>query len=260
MDQALYLYNIIDQNILNTMKKLFIIFLVIQTSWAFSQKIDVVDMSTTAQQEIKNTKELYFLHPDFEVTNIPYIAKYQFNPSDQTSYPIHKIFAAIQRLANKHGGNAFRLLDYKVDAAKWQITFLSISIYRINEADYQKNLHFIPTNKAFVFGNLYGKALRKIKINDQKTFVPPFSCVALQTLPGNYIKINIGGIFGQTQWVKSRVGKPSKFFTLSTFGMAPGLWANGAKGVKINTGRLYLMEPSYGYFLTLILPNNVMKV
>jgi len=242
------------------MKKLFIIFLVIQTQWVFSQKIDIVDMNATVQEKTQKTQGLYFLHPDFDVTNTPYVAKYQFTQSDQTSYHIHKIFAAIQRLANQHGGNAFRLLDYKVDATKRQIISLSISIYRINEVDYQKNLHFIPTNKAFVFGNLQGKALRKIKINDQKTFVPPFSCIALQTVPGNYIKINIGGIFGQTQWVKSRIGKPSKFFTLSAFGMAPGLWANGSKGVKINTGRLYLMEPSYGYFLTLILPNNAMKV
>ena len=242
------------------MKKLFIIFLVIQTQWAFSQKIDVVDMSTTIQKKITKTKELYFLHPDFDVKSTNYVARYQFNQTHQTNYNIHKIFAAIQRLANKHGGNAFRLLDHKVDTEKQQIASLSIAIYRINEIDFQKNLHYLPTNQVFVFGNLHGQSTRKIKVNDQKTWIPPFSCIALQTAPGKSIKVNIGGLFGQTHWVKSRLGKPSKFLSLSSFGMAPGISPRGSVGVNINTGRLYLMEPSYGYFLTLILPNNTMKL
>lgn len=255
------------------MKKVIIILLVIQTQWSFSQKIKVLDMNQTIQASPKkNTTEkkqkrksqkvrgLYFLHPQFDTQTVTYIAKYQFDQNNQTSYHIEKVLAAIQRLANKHQGNAFKLVDHKINPQKRQIDFLEIEIYRIDEAAFEKNLALIPKNTVFIMGNLKGKSTKKIKVNNQRRTIPPFTCLTLQAPLGEYIKINVGGIFGQTGHIKSRKDKPSQFFSFSNFGIAPGAPITRSVGVTINTGRFYPMEPSYGYFLSLMLPQETLKL
>ena len=248
----------------------------IQTQWSFSQKIKVLDMHQTTQTNTteKNTKGktttrkkksqkvrgLYFLHPQFDTQTVTYIAKYQFEQNTKTNYNIEKVLSAIQRLANKHQGNAFKLIDHKVNSQKRQIDFLEIEIYRINEVAFEKNLSFIPKNTVFIMGSLKGKSKKKVKVNNQRKTILPFTCLALQAPLGDYIKINVGGLFGQTGHIKSRKDKPSQFLSFSNFGIAPSTPINRSVGVTINTGRFYPMEPSYGYFLSLILPQEKLKL
>jgi hypothetical protein len=158
--------------------------------------------------------------------------------------------------------NYFKGTAHKKNANAYQIekivnsndtTYVSISVYNLNETEMNSNLNLYPRNKVYVFGDIdkNGKT-RNVKFNEVKTELKPLEYLMNENKINEETSIGIGGLLGAKLWINGEENRMSSFFSLVGFGVGPQLNNNQGMGLTFNTGRINIVPFDFGQFLTKI--------
>jgi len=69
---------------------------------------------------------------------------------------------------------------------------------------------------------------------------------------GEELKLNKGGVTGETMWLNYKQDKPADFVTITGFGLN-GPMPFGATSLSFNTGRFTFIDRNLGHLLTQVL-------
>jgi hypothetical protein len=238
------------------MKKL--ILLILQTLFvcltAFAQNVEVLGDAKLNLPKNK-TEEFYFLNTEIDTTQLTYIAHLKASRLNTKDAGIDLLFLTLKNEAQARGANAFRLVDWQINSPQFDKNYLTIAIYQANPLMLEQNQQFFPKNMIYVFGNIDSPQSKpkKVALNGQKIAIEPMKYLAYQNKIDEEATLSVGGITGMKFWIKGKEGRLPNFYSLSGFGVGPGMGNVGTIGLSFNTGRIYPVDIDFGSILIKVL-------
>jgi hypothetical protein len=159
------------------------------------------------------------------------------------------LYDLIKSAAQKVGANSFKLV--KFDKYEDQTAELTLATFYTNDSILGVNFKNIEKNKAYIFGdqNMLGTNSQSCKVNGKKYDVLPGHFLAFPVMPGENIEIKKGGLTGTTMIVEGKMGKPSRFYSLSGFKVTGAESSGDSAGVYFSTGDISRVEQNIALLL-----------
>jgi hypothetical protein len=158
------------------------------------------------------------------------------------------LYYKLWNTANEMGANS-----YTIDSVIKKIDTITVclSFYQFNEHDFTKNNELKNKNIIYIIGD-YNQfpVKRNLSINNQKLVLLPNKYLLYKTKIGDNLKINIGGVLGETKFIKVENEIETKYFSL--VGFDADFDINNSVSVKFSTGRITKLESDFGNFLITI--------
>ena len=218
-----------------------------------AQSIEIICKSDFISTSTDN--DFSFIERTLDTTSLHFIARIKAIGKDNDTN-IETLYKAIKDASHKLGANCFKFDDYKRQDSL-NISMLVLDVYL--GSDSLLNLNFLKHEKnvVYIFGS--EKKSNKIytfKLNNKKQIIKSGSFYKYQNKVGQEVKINKGGLFGATLWIKWRENKAATFLTLTGLGLSGATIQPpkyGTIGLTINTGRIYYLDGNLGHLLVLLL-------
>ena len=215
---------------------------------------------------VTDTSELWEIYKDQPARSLEYLPKKFLLPEDSylgtveitiksiTSTRFSDLFQSFVDQSVKLGANSFRIENiFRFRDKEKQI--VEISIHRVTDEQLSKALSLYPKNLVYIIGDLEPNSrAKKLRLNDEKRYLPPYRYIVIQNQVGQQTKINVGGLTGATIWIKAKEGRLPVFNSLSNFGAGLVLSPGGGTGMTFNTGRIYGVSQNFGQFIIRLIP------
>ena len=164
---------------------------------------------------------------------------------------LSKLFNLFWEKANGLGANSFRVEGVKNVNDTISV---NVSVFYIADSIVEDITELYPNNMVYVIGDIdKNKKAKRIKFNKVKVELDPLEYLAYQNEIGEKAILSIGGFLGAKVWIKGKEDKLPQYFSLSGFGVGPGITPNPGVGINFNTGRIHPVDMSFGQFLIVIL-------
>lgn len=159
------------------------------------------------------------------------------------------LYNLIKTEAQKVGANSFRLV--KFDKYPDQTGELTLETFYTNDSILGINFKNIEKNKAYIFGdqNMMEGKTQSCKVNGKKYEVTSGHYLVFPVMPGENLEITKGGFGGTVMTVEGKMGKPSKFYSLTGFEITGGDASANHVGVNFSTGDVNRVEQNLALLL-----------
>jgi hypothetical protein len=220
----------------------------------FAQNVEVI-FDANLNLPKNKTEEFYFLHNEIDTTQLVFIAQLKATRSNTKNAGIDLLFLKLKNEAQARGANAFKLLDWQINSAKSDTNHLTIAVYQASSQVLEQNRQYFPKNMIYVFGNIDSpnSKPKKVALNGQKIAIEPMKFLAYQNKVNEEATLSYGGITGMKFWIKGKEGRLPNFYSLTGFGVGPGMGNVGTVGISFNTGRIYPVDIDFGSVLIKVL-------
>jgi hypothetical protein len=159
------------------------------------------------------------------------------------------LYDLIKQAAQKVGANSFKLV--KFDKYEDQTAELTLATFYTSDSILGVNFKNIEKNKAYIFGDsdMLGKKTQSCKVNGTKYDILPGHFLAFPIMPGENLEIKKGGITGTSMVVEGKMGKPSRFFSLSGLKITGAESSGDSVGMYFSTGDISRVEQNIALLL-----------
>lgn len=214
------------------------------------QTIEILKQSDTWKQI--ESKDFDFLGSSVDSNALDYVATIRVSGDDKDA-KIEALFNLAMNKANALGANCFKYNNH-IESSKPRKAALTLDLYHATDSILNINIENREKNLVYLFtGEKYSDENHTFKINKTKTLLKAGTYIRRIIEEGQELKINIGGFTGATMLLNWKENKPTKFLTLTTFGVSNRTYYSGASSVTFNTGRINFIETNFGYLLTQIM-------
>lgn len=229
------------------MQKILFFLCLIITNMVIAQDVEIISKGNFSSEE--KPKVFAFLETKTDTMPLKYVACFKSaGPYKKTT--ISDLFSKIKIEAQTLGANCFRLKSYNYDSTNITIVldtyFGDDSLLHRNFANHEKNVVFV-----FCSDRLDNEKY-SLKVNGQKIEFTSGTYIKLPLKEGQELKLNKGGITGETIWLNYKQDKSAVFLTATSLGLG-GPTPPGTVGLAFNTGRLNYLDGNLGYLLAQVL-------
>ncbi len=223
-------------------KKLLLLLLFAQA--AFSQSVAFLEINDTMQKP--RYQEFIYLNDGTDLSGSVRVATLKSVGSQDNPVLLYNL---IKVAAQKVGANSFRLV--KFDKYEDRTAELTLAAFYTNDSILGENFKRIEKNKVHIFGdaNLLGNKTQSCKVNGKKYEIQPGRFLTFDILPGENLDISKGGFTGTHLTIEGKMGKMSRFYSLSGFEVTGGEVSQGGTGVLISTGDIDRVEQNLALLL-----------
>lgn len=222
------------------------------------QYISVTDSSNKIVDQNDIPDSFHFIPRAFDLPGNSYVGTIEITIAIIEGSDLEGLFKSLWSKGNNLGANTFSIENiYEFQSKQKQI--IEISLHRISDEEIVTLRNVGPGNMVYIIGDLNRDAKpQKLKINDQKLYLPPYHYIACQNEVGSEIKISVGGLTGSTVWIRGKENRPPVFTSFSDFGTGLMITPGPGVGLSFHTGRSFEVEQNFGQFLIQLLPEHVM--
>jgi hypothetical protein len=220
--------------------RLIVLFLFFSFS-VYGQNVSLVNLNESGIPA-SEPEAFDYIHHQYELAKDYHIADLHGFLTNSEEAILTDLFNAFWDKSNEVGANAFR---FERSERKGDTTFVDISIYNLDDAEFEKMAAAYPFNMVYVLGDISKKQkTRKIKFNGEKIRLSANEYIAYQNQVGEDAILKIGGLLGAKVWIRGKENRPPSFYSLSSFGVGPD--RQGQVGLTLNTGRIYPVPLNFG--------------
>jgi len=204
---------------------------------SFSQEVEVLKKNDSIPQ-IKE-KGLAYINPKTNISDYHFIVRVKIKSND-----FNTILSKLQRVSIDWNANAFRLVTKELLNNK---TSIIVDLYAASPELIAINASFNESNVIYFFGNDHKK--QKFKINNAKIVLNPEQIHRYEIPEKSQIKINIGGIMGETIYHRWKENQPVIFYALGSGNLSTS--GNGYSNVylHINTRKMIELKTDFAKLL-----------
>tara|TARA_B110000259_G_scaffold153761_1_gene174130 strand:- start:428 stop:1105 length:678 start_codon:yes stop_codon:yes gene_type:complete len=204
---------------------------------SFGQEIEIIEKTDSIPQ-IKE-KGLAYINSETNLNDYYFIAKIKIESND-----FNTILSKLQRASIDLSANAFKLI--KKGHSNNQ-TSIIVDLYAANLDLVKSNSKLNESNVIYFFGNDSKK--QKFKINKTKIELIPEQIYRYEIPKNAEIKINIGGITGETVYRKWKENQSEIFYAFGSGNLTTS--GNGYSTVylSINTGKILELKTEFAKLL-----------
>ncbi|MFZ4260453.1 hypothetical protein ACFRAE_00300 [Sphingobacterium sp. HJSM2_6] len=224
-----------------------IAFLLFSMPFAIGQQVEIMEQIPISEKSTEKNFEL--LTKSFPISQQQKIGTLRGTFPHAENQQIIKLFNLFWKNANKLGANSFVVEDIQIVNDS---TAIRINLYQLSEEDLKSNEGLYPHNMVYMIGELTNDQEGKnFRFNEVKVNLKPMSYIAYQNEVGKEATVGVGGLLGAKTWIRGKEGRPPIFYSLSGFGVGPGIAT--PISLSFNTGRLNPVLQNFGQFLLLLL-------
>ena len=204
---------------------------------SFGQEIEIIEKTDSIPQ-IKE-EGLSYINSETNLNDYYFIAKVKIESND-----FNTILSKLQRASIDLSANAFKLIEK--DHSNNQ-TSIIVNLYAASPDIVKSNSKLNESNVIYFFGNDSKK--QKFKINKTKIELNPEQIYRYEIPKNVELKINIGGITGETVYHKWKENQPVIFYVFGSGNLSTS--GNGYSTVylRINTGKILELKTDFAKLL-----------
>jgi len=220
------------------LKRIILLILLVNTTILYSQSLEIIRKADSIPQ-IKY-KGLTYINSKIDITDYYFTSKIKITSND-----FNEILKILQKTSIDYSANAFKLIEVNNVDNKTVVIFdlFSAKLELINI-----NNQLNETNTIYFFGN--DNKTQKFKINRDKINLKPNEIFKYLIPKDTQIKINKGGITGESRYHKWIEHQPVIFYIFGSGSFNP-VSDDGYSNVflNINTGKIYEMDTNFAKLL-----------
>lgn len=236
--------------IITTLKKLLLLLITLATLHSFSQRVEII-----TKADIKNLPEgemFAYIEPTTDTSRIEFVATILARDIYENT-TIENLYSGIREAATKLGANCYKIKSFERGNSGKE-TVLTLDCFVADEITLTQNTANHEKNVVYIFGNeREDDETLTFKVNGETKEIKAGTYFKFTLKPGEKLKINNGGITGESiklQWEKD---KHPAFYTLSGIEVSP-LVRPPSFGIRVSTGSINKIKIiSVGYLLTQLL-------
>lgn len=235
----------------HSIKLLLLLLATIKTLTGYTQHVEIINKSGI--KNLAESKTFDFIQPATDTNFFQFVATIKAKDKDRTSV-VESLYNDIRKQANKLGANCYKVNSFTRSGSTGE-TVLILDCYFAWEATMITNSANQEKNTVFIFGKEKedGNRAISIKVKDSIIVIKPGTYLKYVLKEGESLRINKGGITGDTRWIKWKKDNPPSFYTLTGFGLMD-VQAYPVYGISFNSGRInQINDISLGLLLTQIL-------
>jgi len=217
----------------------------------FSQTVEIIQSNDYTTEKPGN--DFAYIVDKVDTSRLQFVARYKSLGKGKES-SVQYLYYSILHSAKAKGANSFKLLNYYVNE-KMDEAYLILDTYFSVDSILSENYNLSEKNVVYIFGGKIerGNNVYSFKVNNEKKQLSSGFYCKLNINEGEEIKINKGGITGESRIIKGTKNKGAVFISLGGFGLdgASSSWGTGS--VLISTGRIEKLDSDFGLVLTSIL-------
>ena len=219
--------------------KIFVFKLLILSSVfsSFSQETEIIEKRDSIPQ-IKE-KGLSYINSGTNLNDYYFIAKVKIESND-----FNEILRKLQRISIDLRANAFKLIEK--DHSNNQ-TSVFVDLYAAQPDIVKSNDNLNEFNVIYFFGNDSRK--QKFKINKTKIELNPEQIYRYEIPKNSEIKINIGGITGETVYHKWKENQSVIFYAFGSGNLSTSGDGYSTVFLSINTGKILELKTDFAKLL-----------
>lgn len=201
--------------------------------------------------------DFIFLENNIDTTSIQFIKTIKCIGKAQENIP--SLFKAIKTEAQNLGANCFKLRHFSRDSSN--IITLTLDTYFASDSILVINDDSHPRNTVFIFCNdKNSKESHTFNLNKEKKTIKSGTYYKYKLKEGEEVKINKGGIFGATVWIKWEQNRQARFLSITGFSVAdprqPGPYPTAGASISFTTGSMAYIDKNMGRLLVEVLKLN----
>lgn len=211
----------------------------------FAQKAEIVYKNKDYKSRQKG-RFFEFIHDDFDISKLTLIAKLKGISLNTGKQNLQKIYNSFYYNANQLGANSFQI-DTIIGVETDTISII-ISVYKISKEERKNNSNLFSGHSIIIIGGLIkDEQSLSFKVNDEKAKISTLEYLEYPLDKEGELKISVGSILGATTTFKDYPERKPTYISLHGVGVGSGNY--GATSISVNTGRIYPVDMSFGYFL-----------
>ncbi len=220
------------------MKRIILLVLVINATILQAQNFEVIQKADSIPR-IKY-KGLTYINPKTDIEDYYFTSKIKIVSND-----FNDILKILQKTSINHSANAFKLIkSSKVNNQ----TVVILDLFSAKSELIRANNKLNEKNTIYIFGN--DKKTQKFKINRKRIDLKPNEIFKYVITKDSPIKINKGGITGESRYHKWQENQPLIFYIFGSGNLTPTS-SNGYSDLSLsrNTGKIYEMDTDFAKLL-----------
>ncbi|NML40264.1 hypothetical protein HHL17_23900 [Chitinophaga sp. G-6-1-13] len=215
-------------------------FLVVLSSRAYSQNIDILSRSDTFERKGKHRDFIYWNNPS-DSAGLEYVATLSSKGSAMGGSSLWEIWSHAGNRSTRMGSNVFIFRSFTdSDSTKPE---LIVDLYLATDEALQRNAGREEKNVVYLFGNK-GKAM-SVKVNAEQKDIPANGVLRYEVPAGEELKLSKGGATGAWRSIKGEACKAALYFSISGPGLGGAVPPAGSVGISFNSGRITEMNPHF---------------
>ncbi|WP_010520570.1 hypothetical protein [Aquimarina agarivorans] len=204
---------------------------------SIGQEIQIIK-KTDSIPKIKE-KGLAYINPETKLNDYYFIAKIKIESNN-----FNTILSKLQRASIDLNANAFRLVEKDIFNNK---TSIIVDLYAANLDLVKSNSKLNESNVIYFFGN--DSKNQKIKIKKTKIELNPGQIYRYEIPKNEEIKINIGGITGETVYHKWKENQSVIFYAFGAGNLSTSGNGYSTVNLNINTGKIFELKTDFAKLL-----------
>jgi len=220
------------------LKRIILLILLINTSILYSQSLEIIKKADSIPQV--KYKGLTYINSKTDITDYYFTSKIKITSND-----FNEILKILQKTSIDYSANAFKLIELN-DTDTQMVVILDLFSVKSELINVNNQLNEI--NTIYFFGN--DNKTQKFKINRKRIDLKPNEVLKYLIPKDTQIKINKGGITGESRYHKWVKDQPVIFYIFGSGSFTPTN-SDGYSNLffNINTGKIYEMDTNFAKLL-----------